>query len=165
MSMRIFKNILVGALALLGFLAGGAFAQVGPTATITVNATVNATCRFQTITGTMTIANSGGVIDPALGTNATGSIDLTYRCTTGTLPGFDIEGSTTFADPKIATVTLTGAGNLDAQITVAGSGAGTGMGGAGDKTATVSALITAANIDSAAVGAYSKNVLITIQAQ
>ena len=165
MNAKLIKRILVAGLALVGLISVEAFAQVGPNATVTVSATVNASCRFQTTTGNMTLANTGGVIDPALGTDATGNINLTYRCTNGSLPEFDIDASGILSDPKMRTVTLTGAGNLDAEITVTGGGAGGGMGSGGDRTATVGGVITAANIDNATPGNYSKNVVINIQAQ
>ncbi|HXV12056.1 MAG TPA: hypothetical protein VD839_14750 [Burkholderiales bacterium] len=165
MNAKLIKRILIAGLALVGLVSVEAFAQVGPNATVTVSATVNASCRFQTLTGSMTLANTGSVIDPALGTDATGNTTLTYRCTNGSLPEFDIDGSGTHADPKTRTVTLTGAGNLDASITVTGGGAGLGMGAAGNRTATVAGTITAANIDNATPGSYSKDVVINILAQ
>ena len=166
MNAKLIKRIVVAGLALIGLVGAEAFAQA-TTATVTVNAQVNAACRFITGTATLTLANSGGVIDPAVTSNATGNTTLTYRCTTGTLPEFDIDNSTTFADPKVRVVTLTsGANNLAAQITVAGTGAGSGMGGAGNKTANVSGLINyTPDIENAAVGAYTKDVTVTIQAQ
>ena len=65
MNAKLIKRILLAGLTLLGLFAAEAFAQVGPSATVTVSANVQAACRFQTTTGSMTIANSGAVIDPA----------------------------------------------------------------------------------------------------
>ena len=166
MKANLIKRILAIGLALLGLVGAEAFAQA-TTATVTVNATVTKACRFQTSTATLVLQNDGGtLVDPSIATNATGSVPLTYRCTNGTAPLFDIDTSGTLTDPKVRVVTLTGAGSLPTQITVAGSGNGTGMGSGGDKTATVSGLINyTPDIESAAVGAYTKDVTITIQAQ
>jgi hypothetical protein len=167
MSMRIFKNILVGALALLGLLAGEAFAQA-TSANVTVSAVVPKACRFYTTPAAMTIQHSGGLIDPTSVANATGTSTLSYRCTNTVSPRFDIDGSATFASPKTATVNLVGAvtlANLPADITVtATGGAGTGLGAGESKTATIGGLITPANFGGAAPDTYSKTVTIAIEA-
>ena len=163
MNTKLIKKFLVAGLALVALMAGEAFAQA-TTSVVTVNAQVNAACRFITGTATLTLANSGAVIDPATASDATGNVNLIYRCTSGTNPGFDIDNSTVFADPKSRVVTLTGAGNLPATIRVTGGGPGSGMGGSGDKTAVVDGTIAyTPDIENAAVGAYTKDVTITIQ--
>jgi len=168
MSMRIIKNILVGALALLGLLAGEVFAQA-TSATVTVSAVVPKACRFYTSPAPMVIQHGGGEIDPTSLTNATGSSTLSYRCSNGVSPQFDIDTSGTFASPKTATVNLVGAvtlANLPADITVTATGGpGTGLGGSENKTATIGGLITPANFGGAAPDTYSKTVTIDIQAQ
>ena len=167
MSTRIFKNILVGALALVGLLAGEAFAQA-TSATVAVSAVVPKACRFYSSPAAMVIQHSGGLIDPTSGANATGSSTLSYRCTNTVSPQFDIDASSTFESPKTATVNLVGAvtaANLPADITVtATGGAGTGLGGSENKTATISGLITPASFGGAAPDSYSKTVTIDIQA-
>jgi hypothetical protein len=167
MSMRIFKNILVGALALVGLLAGEAFAQA-TSATVAVSAVVPKACRFYSSPAAMVIQHSGGLIDPTSGANATGSSTLSYRCTNTISPQFDIDTSGTFGSPKNANVNLVGAvtfTNLQASITVtATGGAGTGLGAGNDKTATIDGLITPANFGGAAPDSYSKTVTIDIQA-
>ena len=168
MSIKIFRNILVGALALLGLLAGEAFAQA-TSATVTVSAVVPKSCRFYSMPAPMTIQHSGGLIDPTLGANATGTSTLNYRCTNTVLPRFDIDSSGTYASPKTATVNLLGpvtSANLPADITVTGTGgAGTGLGVGGDKPATITGNITPANFGGASPDTYSKTVTIDIQAQ
>jgi len=167
MSMRIFKNILVGALALLGLLAGEAFAQA-TSANVAVSAVVPKACRFYSSPAAMVIQHSGGLIDPTSGANATGTSTLDYKCTNTVSPEFDIDTSGTFASPKTRTVNLVGAvtaANLPADITVtATGGAGTGLGAGQEKTATISGLITPANFGGAAPDSYSKSVQINIQA-
>ena len=167
MSIKIFRNILVGALALLGLLAGEAFAQA-TSATVTVSATVPKACRFYSSPAPMTIQHSGGLIDPVSVANATGTSTLNYRCTNTVLPRFDIDTSGTFASPKTRTVNLVGAVTLallPADITVTGTGgAGTGLGAGQDKTATIDGLITPANFGGASPDTYSKTVTIGIEA-
>ena len=163
---RIYKQFLMAMLAILGLVGADAFAQVGPQASVTVSAQVNAACRFQTtLTASMTIANTGVVIDPALGTQATGNTTLTYRCTNGTNPEFQIDGGGYSAGPS-ANVTLQGgvpANTLVASIQVTSGGAGGGMGV--NRTAQIDGTISAAAIDAAAPDAYSQVVLIDIRAQ
>ena len=168
MSMRIFKNILVGALALLGLLAGEVFAQA-TSATVAVSAVVPKACRFYSGPASMTISHGGVQIDPTSGSNATGSTTLNYRCTNTVLPRFDIDASGTYASPKNATVSLAGlavpANTVAASITVtATGGAGSGLGAGNDKTATIDGLITPANFSGAAPDTYSKDVTIGIEA-
>lgn len=165
MNMNLVRKLFLTGLALIGLVAFEVSAQVGPTATVAVSAQVNAACRFQTTSYNMTIANTGSVIDPALGTPATGNVNLTYRCTNGTVPEFQIAGGGYSAAPAPANVTLNGVipGNtLAASISLTSGGAGGGMGA--DRTAGVTGTISAANIDGAAPDSYAANVLIDIQA-
>jgi hypothetical protein len=70
--------------------------------------------------------------------------------------------------PKTSTVNLVGAvtlANLPADITVSATGgAGTGLGAAQDKTATIDGLITPANFGAASPDTYSKTVTVAIEA-
>lgn len=167
MSNKIIRNILTGALAMVGLLAGEAFAQA-TSATVAVSAVVPKACRFYSSPAAMVIQHTGGLIDPVSGSNATGSSTVNYRCTSGVSPQFDIDTSGTFASPKTRTVNLVGAvtlANLAADITVtATGGAGTGLGGGQDKTATIGGLITPTDFQAAAVDTYSKTVTIAIEA-
>ncbi|MGQ0579295.1 MAG: hypothetical protein ACT4PQ_10355 [Betaproteobacteria bacterium] len=168
MNMKIIKHTLVAALALLGLLAGEAFAQA-TSANVTVSAVVPKACRFYSSPNPMTIEHSGGLIDPVSGSNATGSSTLNYRCTNTVSPRFDIDTSGTFASPKSATVLLAGAlvpaNTVAADITVtATGGAGTGLGAGQNKTATIGGVITPANFSGAAPDTYSKTVTIAIEA-
>jgi hypothetical protein len=94
---------------------------------------------------------------------------VNYRCQTGVSPRFNIDSDAGgFASPKTVTVNLVGGvtlANLPADITVtATGGAGTGLGGGQDKTATISGLITPANFQPAQADTYSKTVTIDIEA-
>lgn len=169
MTCTFFKRVLLGVSLLLSFVASHAFAQSTSSA-VTVQATVTGVCRFFTPTATLTLANSGVVIDPSSAAAATGNVNLTYRCTSGTTPTFDIDGTTTFSDPKTnAAISLTGPGApLTASVTVTGGGPGTGMGAGGgnDINAVVNGTIAATGpggFQGATPGLYSKVVTIAIQ--
>lgn len=165
MSAKLMKNILIAGLALVGLISVEVSAQVGPQASVQVSAQVNAACRFQTTSYNMTIANSGGIIDPALGTPASGNANLIYRCTNGTVPEFQIAGGGYSAAPPAANVTLNGLtppNTLAASISLVSGGAGGGMGV--NRTAVVTGTISAGNIDAAPPDTYSATVLIDIQA-
>jgi hypothetical protein len=168
MTFTFLKRALFGVSLLLTLAASQALAQSTSSA-VTVTATVNGVCRFYTPTATLTLANSGIVIDPSSATAATGTVNLTYRCTSGTTPLFDVDATGAFASPKTnPAITLTGPGSLTASVTVTGGGPGTGMGagGANDINAVVSGTIAAAGAGGfagAAPGVYSKVVTIEIQ--
>ena len=167
MNTKILRNILAGALTMVGLFAGEALAQA-TSANITVTAVVPKACRFYTAPAPMTIEHGLGLIDPTSGSNATGSATIDYRCMNTVAPRFDIDASGTYASPKTRSVTLVGAvtlGNLATDITVtATGGAGTGLGAGQNKTATISALITPANFGAATPDSYSKSVTIGIEA-
>jgi|GEM_PF-4840371 len=166
LKMKLIKGILAAGLALAGLLAGQAVYAQSTNASLTVSATIPKACRFYSTPANMTIEHSGGLIDPLSTINATGSSTLNYRCMSGVSPEFDIDQSSSYASPKVANVTLTdGTNNLTAQITVtATGGAGTGLGGTEDKTATISGEITPANFQAAVPSTYSKSVRVDIQA-
>ena len=155
-------KVLVGVAALMGLFATNVFAQNN--ANVTVNANVPKVCRFVTNTGSFTIDHGAGTIDQTSGSNATGGTTLTYRCSNTIVPQFNIDGGT-FGSTASATVTLVaGANNMSATVDVAGGGAGTGLGGGQDKTATVSGLIVPANFQNVNPANYSASVTVGIQA-
>jgi hypothetical protein len=166
---KLIKKVLLAGLALVGLLAGQAvYAQASQSAVLTVNAVVPKACRFYAPTATLTIehATTPGFIDPADTGNATGSTTIAYRCQNTVLPAFDIGGTGTYTDPKgPATVTLAGPGTMDAQITVTGGGAGTGLGAGNDINATIGGVIIPAQFSGALPGSYTVDVTIGIQAQ
>jgi len=163
------KQLLLAGLALVGLMAGQAVYAQASSATVAVSAVVPKACRFYSSPAPMVIQHGGGVIDPLSGSNATGSSTLNYRCQTGVSPRFNIDSDAGgFASPKSVNVNLVGAvtlANLQANITVtATGGAGTGLGGTEDKTATIDGFITPANFGVAAADTYSKTVTIDIEA-
>lgn len=153
-------------IATLGLVAGGVFAATQAfaqdTQDLNVNATVNATCKFQGSAKTVTIQNDGnGAIDPSLNTDATGTATVKYRCTKGTTPSAVTAGDGQNFSGGSRRVAFSGEFmpySLTLGSTTAGSGHGTGQ----DKDLSVSATITAANHQNASAGTYTDVVVLTI---
>jgi len=148
------------ALMAAALLAAGA-AQANDSVSVTVNATVVGVCKFFTSSPVLNITNtgSGSNIDPSLAGPATGSVDITYRCSNGTSPSFTV--------PATATVTCTTAGTCGSStmaptITSSNTGAGTGLGSGKDQTLTVNGQITQANYQNAQVGSYSGSMTVSV---
>jgi spore coat protein U-like protein len=129
-------------------------------ATLTVSATVNGTCKFSA--GSATLAF--GAIDPSNTSAATATTSITYKCTKGTAAtgvtagdGLHLSGGSKRvalpgdADFMTYTLTLTG-----------GTQTGTGFGAAQDKTLTIDGTIAVADFQNATAGAYTDQVVLTI---
>lgn len=149
-----------GALMAAALLAAGA-AQANDSVSVTVNATVVGVCKFFTSSPVLNITNTGtgSNIDPSLAGPATGSVDVTYRCSNGTTPSFTV--------PATATVTCTTSGTCGSStmvptITSSNTGAGTGLGSGKDQTLTVNGQITQANYQNAQVGSYSGSMTVSV---
>ena len=157
MNNRNFKNVLIVVAASSILAATGA--QAADSATVTVNATITAVCKFFTSSPTINITNtgSGSNIDPSSATTASGNVPVTYRCTNGTTPVFTV--------PATATVTCgacTGSPTMAPTITSANTGVGTGMGSGKDQTLTVTGQILQANFQNSPVGAYTGTMTVSV---
>lgn len=141
-------TIVAGTVGLTAVMPAGAADSL----TVTVNANVIGVCKFFNGPYSITIANSGTDIDPSLSTTATGTANIEYRCSNGQNPTFSLPAS----------VTLTGAGSMDATITYTGGGAGTGMGAGQAKTLAVTGTIAEADFQNKSVGAYSNTITVSI---
>lgn len=127
-------------------------AQAADTVDVTVNATIVGVCKFFGGPYTLTIANSGTDIDPSAAGPATGSVQVEYRCSNGTNPGFTVPAS----------LNLTGAGTMQATFTSSNDGAGTGMGNAQAKQLTINGSIGAGEYADKPVGAYSGTLTVSV---
>ena len=165
MKANLIKKILIAGLAIFGILGAEAYAQTGPTATVSVSANVKEACRFQVTGGySMNINNDGTDIDPALGTPAADSVNLTYRCTNTTVPEFQIGTSGYATSHTGVPVTLNGpTDTMAATFDLTSAGAGSGMGV--DKTATLTGNISATVIDAATPELYGATVTVDIRVQ
>jgi spore coat protein U-like protein len=156
-------QLLAAALAASGALLSAPAFAASSTHTLSVSATVSGTCKFNTAGPTaVTIATGAGVIDPSAAGPATGTNNVTFRCTTGTTSGITGDNGLNFlgasrrvkngaANYMNYALTLTNAAQL-------GSGFGAGQ----DKTLQVDASIIAADYQNATAGAYTDTVTLTI---
>jgi hypothetical protein len=140
--------IAVGVLGLVAAMPASASDNL----TVTVNANVIGVCKFFLGPYTITVANSGSDIDPSLATTATGTVNIEYRCSNGQSPTFTVPAS----------VTLGGAGSMDATISYTGGGAGTGMGSGQGKTLAVTGQIAQAEFQNKPVGAYTNTISVLV---
>jgi hypothetical protein len=136
-------------------------ARANDSVSVTVNATIVGVCKFFTASPVINITNTGtgSNIDPSVAGPATGSVDITYRCSNGTSPSFTV--------PATATVTCTTAGTCGSStmtptVTSSNTGAGTGLGSGKDQTLTVNGQITQANYQNAQVGSYSGSMTVSV---
>ena len=141
---------------------------------ITINASVTGVCKFQATTGTITLANSGTVIDPSLATSATGSGSIVYNCTKGQVPAFTYAvgaGALTGTVPTSVVLTCpvancpTGTDTMTANLvwTLPASTTGLGFSAAGNKTITLAPTVTQANFQDKTVGGpYTNTVTIAV---
>ena len=155
-------KLIVMALAATGALVSAPAFAASTTHTLTVSAQVQGNCKFNTGgPTTLTIATGAGVIDPSAAGPATGTANVTFRCTTGTTSAITGDNGLNFSAGSRRvkfgtafmpyTLGLTNAAQL-------GSGHGAGQ----DKTVVVDASIVATDYQNAAAGAYTDTVTLTI---
>jgi hypothetical protein len=159
MNARLLRNCLftAGACCLLATTG----AQASDSVSVTVNATIVGVCKFFTPTPVINITNTGtgSNIDPSSATTASGSVDIVYRCSNGTTPGFTV--------PATATVTCTSAGTCGSStmaptVSSTNTGAGTGLGTGKDQTLAVTGQITQANFQNMQIGTYSGTMTVSV---
>jgi len=155
-------------LVALALAATGSFIAVpalaaSTTHTIAVSATVSGNCKFNTAGPTaLTIATGAGVIDPSAAGPATGSVGVTFRCTTGTTSAITADDGLNASGPGARRVKQ-GANFMPYTFTLTNAAqVGSGFGAGNDKTVTVDASIVAANYQNAPAGAYTDTVTLTI---
>jgi spore coat protein U-like protein len=143
-------------------IAAPAFAA-STTHTLTVTATVLGTCKFNAAgPTTLTIATGAGVIDPSTAGPATGTANVTFRCTTGTTSAITGDNGLNFSGGSRRV--RNGAANYMpyAFSMVNAAQLGTGHGAGQDKTVQVNASIIATDYQNATAGAYTDTVVLTI---
>ena len=153
-------------LASLGLLAVGllsiapAFAA-STTHSLSLSATVTGICKFNTAGPTaVTIANSGGAIDPTVAVDATGTANVLFRCTTGTTSAISANNGSNFL---VTRRVMFGALPMPYSLALAGNAqVGSGHGAGQDKTLAVTATIIQADFINATAGAYTDTVVLTI---
>ena len=156
-------KLLVLAIAASSALIAPATFAASTTHTLDVSATVAGVCKFNAAGPTaLTIATGAGVIDPSAVGPATGTANVTFRCTTGTTSAITGDNGLNFlgASRRVRN----GAANYMSYAFSLTNAAqvGTGHGAGQDKTVAVNASIVAADYQNATAGAYTDTVVLTI---
>ena len=147
------KNNLIAATLAALLLAGNAMAA--DSHTITVNATVGATCKFNAASSTLNLT-----LDPTATSTVTQSASVLYRCTKGTAPSFALaSGSTSSATGGNL---VNGAESIPYTFSSTSGGSGTGMGTGNDKTLSVSVSVNQANAANVTPAVYTDTITITL---
>ena len=155
------KTKILAAVLLTAGMASSAIAA--DTYSLGVSAQVLGRCKFTQAAGaTLTLTNVAGGIDPSSATSATGSANITYRCTSGQAPTFttDLGTHASGANMRVADAGATNFMIYTLSLTSGGSGSGFGAGS--DKTLAVAGTITSANFASAPVGTYTDTVVVSV---
>jgi spore coat protein U-like protein len=147
------KNNLIAATIAALLLAGNAMAA--DSHTITVNATVSATCKFNAASSTMNLT-----LDPTATSTVTQTASVLYRCTKGTTPSFALSsGSTSSATGGNL---VNGTESIPYTFSSTAGGNGTGMGAGNDKTLSVSVSVNQANAANVTPAVYTDSITITL---
>ena len=154
--MTLKKKLLALSLA-VGFAGIGGNAFAANSHTITVNASVSGTCKFNTAASTVALT-----LDPTLTTTVTGSDNVVYRCTKGTTPAFTLTSSSTSSTSGGNLVQ--GAESIPYTFSSSGGGAGTGMGNsaANDKTLAVTVSVDQSGAANVTPGTYSDTIIVDV---
>jgi spore coat protein U-like protein len=156
-------KLILLALAASGAMLSAPVLAASATHTLSVSATVTGVCKFQTAGPTaLTIATSAGVIDPSAAGPATGTANVTFRCTTGTTSAIASDNGLSYlgGSRRVKNGTLN---FMNYSLTLVNAAqVGSGHGAGQDKTVQVNASIVAADYENAAAGAYSDSVILTI---
>lgn len=140
--------------ALVAMLMSGA-AAAGDNHAVTVNATVNTTCKFNAATSTVSLT-----LDPTASSTATQGASILYRCTKGTAPTFSLaSGSTSSATGGNL---VNGAESIAYTFSSTSGGAGAGMGTGNDKTLALSVSVNQANAANVTPAVYTDSIAITL---
>lgn len=150
------KKLIAANLIAAGLMASGA-GLAGDTNTLTVSASVTATCKFSSATSTLDF----GALDPSSATNPSATNTTTYWCTKGTvastaanLGAYEGGGSRRLKGP--------GAGDLIPYSLSLSGGTQIGAGKSTPLTLTMSGGINNADYINATAGSYSDTVTLTI---
>jgi spore coat protein U-like protein len=157
------RSSLALALVATGLMASASAFAASATHDLAVSATVTGNCRFNAASGTtLTLANSGGAIDPSVATDATGTANVLYRCTKGTVASVAAGDGLHFSGGS-RRVSLDASNYMPYSLSMSGcTGTGTGHGAGQDLTCAVSGTITATNHQNATAGAYNDTVVLSI---
>ena len=148
------KNKVLALATVAALLASGA-ARAIDSHTITVSATVVATCKFSSATSTLALT-----LDPTASSTVSQTASVLYRCTKGTAPSFALSSGSTSssAGGNLAN----GAESIAYSYSSSSGGSGTGMGVGNDKTLSVTVSVSQANSANVTPGVYTDTISITL---
>lgn len=152
-AMKTCQRIFAAACALALLASGNA--KANDSHTITVNATVLATCKFNTASSTLNMT-----LDPTASSTVSQTASVLYRCTKGTAPSFAFSsGSTSSATGGNLTKS---AESIAYTYTTASGGNGSGMGTGNDKTLSVTVSVNQSNAANVTPGVYTDTIAVTL---
>jgi len=129
---------------------------------VPVSAVVVGVCKFSTgQSPSVVIANSGGNIDTSLAGPATGTTNILYRCTNGTVPVFALSGGAT-TTLTCSTPATCGATSMNASMALTPPASPNGQGFATDLTLVLDGQITSATYAGALEGTYTGTTTVTV---
>ncbi|HET7672465.1 MAG TPA: spore coat protein U domain-containing protein [Burkholderiales bacterium] len=146
------NNLIAAALAAL-LMSGNAMAA--DSHTITVNATVTGTCKFNAASSTLNLT-----LDPTASSTVTQTASVLYRCTKGTAPSFALASGSTGS--AAGGNLVNGAESIPYTFSSASGGSGTGMAAGNDKTLSVSVSVNQANAANVTPAVYTDSITITL---
>jgi hypothetical protein len=156
MKMKILAATLLTAAATTSAIAADTYS-------LAVSATVLGRCKFTQAAGaTLTITNVLGGIDPSAAGPAGGTVNITYKCTTGQAPAFTTDTGTHASGGSNRVADAGNANFMIYTLGLAGGGNGAGFGAGTDKTLVVTGTITAANYAAAPAGPYTDTVVVSV---
>ena len=140
--------------ALMVMLVSGT-AAAGDNHTVTVNATVNGTCKFNAATSTVNLT-----LDPTASSTVTQNASILYRCTKGTAPAFAFSSNSTSSGT--GGNLKNGAETIAYTFTNTPGGSGSGMGTGNDKTLDLAISVNQANAANVTPNVYTDTIAITL---
>jgi spore coat protein U-like protein len=151
--MKTQHNLIAAACAAALLISAGA--KAADSHTITVNATVVATCKFNAPASTLNLT-----LDPTASSTVSQTASVLYRCTKGTAPVFALaSGSTSSAGGGNL---VNGAESIAYTFSSTSGGAGTGVGTGNDKTLSVTVSVNQANAANVTPAVYTDTIAITL---
>ena len=136
-------------------LMTSAGAKAADSHTITVSATVVATCKFNSASSTMSLT-----LDPTASSTVSQSASVLYRCTKGTAPIFALASGSTSSGTGGNLVN--GSEAIAYTFSSAAGGNGTGMGGGQDKSLSVTVSVNQSNAANVTPAVYTDTIAITL---
>lgn len=147
------KKLLAALCAAALLISAGA--EAADSHTITVNATVVATCKFNSASSTMNLT-----LNPTATSTVSQSASVLYRCTKGTAPIFALASGSTNSGSGGNLVN--GAESIAYTFSSAAGGNGSGMGSGQDKALSVTVSVNQANAANVTPAVYTDTIAITL---